>query len=623
MVSLCPERLPHVLTLVVLTATSTFASREALCEVVRPVPVSAETVVRDEVKQIREDLAPLIRSAQEKYRVPGIGLALVRGQETLWSEGFGFADMAGQIPATPDTIFRTGSLAKPFTALAVMQLAEAGELDIDQPLIGYLPEFSIRSRFDTTAEPITVRSILCHHSGLPTDLNKGMWSTEPYTEVAARLEEEYTAFPPNLVFSYSNVGYTLLGHLVEKVGGVSYADFLESRVFQPLGMGKSSMGPPRDRDRLVSKGYRNGNEVELLPIRDLPAYGLYTSAADLGSLMRALLDGTSRNRPQLLKPETFEEMFEPQNTDVELDLNIVNGLGWFLEDGTIPGGGRVVRHGGTTLAFSGEVIMLPEKGLGIAVLANSDGSRSIVSRLAEEILARVLDAIPRPLSAGLFMDELEKEMKDPEPVDMEGNYATDFGLISIRPKSAKLCACIVGETVDLIPYPNGWFGVGRDAMASLPSSLRPLTRMRFQTQEIDGKEVIVAEKGDKKIILGEKVPPTAVSEKWLKRVGEYELLNPDEKFPLTEPRLKVRDGQLCMSYKMPLLSPKTIQVPLRPISDTEAIILGLGRTRGETLRAVTVDGEERLRYSGFVGRKLENGDQDQGDQEAQVAADGG
>jgi hypothetical protein len=234
-----------------------------------------------------------------------------------------------------------------------------------------------------------------------------------------------------------------------------------------------------------------------------------------------------------------------------------------------------------------------------------NGSRGIVSRLAEEILSRVLNAIPEPLPSGLFLKELEKTVGEADVADIEGNYATDFGLISIRPKDAKLCACIVEETVDLIPYPNGWFGLGQDALKKLPSSFRPLAEMRFQTQEIDGREVVVAKKGNKEVVLGEKVPDTSIPEVWLQRVGDYQLLNPDEHFPLTEPTLKLRDGQLCMSYKLPKLSPKTIQVPLRPISNTEAIILGLGRMRGETLRAVNVDGEEVLRYSGFIGRKIE------------------
>lgn len=573
------------------------------------IPHSGSTIVKDEISAIRDDLAPLIGSAQEKYRVPGISLVLVRGDRVLWSEGFGFADLLQKSPATPDTIYRAGSLAKPFTAMAVMQLAEEDAVDIDQPLNGYLSEFSIRSRFDTTAEPITVRSVLCHHSGLPTDMNKGMWTQEPYTEVAKRLQEEYAAFPPNLVFSYSNVGYTLLGHLVEKVSEVPFADYMEQRIFRPLGMNKSGMGPRPSMEGRISKGYRNGEEQDLLPIRDLPAHALYTSASDLGGFMRRILSQGGAAGGRILSRESFEEMFEPQNGDVPLDFDIVNGLGWFLEEDTVPGGGRVVRHGGTTLAFSSELVLLPEKGLGVAVLANGDGSRSIVSRLAEEILSRVLDAIPRPLSAGLFLEQIERDMTQPEPAEAAGNYATDFGLISIRPQDAKLCACIVEETVDLIPYPNGWFGIGQGSMASLPPSFKPLSKMRFQTQQIDGREVVVAENGKKKVVLGEKIPPAPVPEIWLNRVGPYKVLNQDKEFPVTESELKLNNGQLCMSYKMPVLSSKRIQVPVKPISDTEAIILGLGRTRGETLRAIEVNGEERLRYSGFVGRKSETGAQ--------------
>jgi CubicO group peptidase (beta-lactamase class C family) len=560
-------------------------------------------IVHDDIRAIRDDLAPLIRAAQGKFEIPGISLVLVRGGETLWIEGFGYADKGKGLRATPQTLYRAGSLAKPFTAIAVMQLAEAGEIDIDQPLSGYLSEFSIRSRFDTTAEPITVRSLLCHHSGLPTDLNKGMWSDQSFTEVASMLKEEYTAFPPNLVFSYSNVAYTLLGHMVEKVSGVPFVHYLEEEIFAPLGMASTGLGDPSGGEH-AAKGYRAAEEAELLPIRDLPALGLYTTVADLGAFMQVILAAGNAGARQLLLPGSLEEMFEPQNAQVPLDLDVVNGLSWFLEEDSIPGGGPVVRHGGTTLAFSSELILLPDKGLGAAVIANADGSRRIVSRLAEEVLGRVLETPLRQSSVELFIAELEKERVGGEPGDMAGHYATDFGLVSIRPKDAKLCACIVEETVDLIPYPDGWFGVGRSAQGSLPPSVRPLAKMRFQTRKIDGREVVLAKRGDKQIVLGEKIPPQPVPEVWRGRVGRYRVTNPDEKFPLTEPELKLREGQLCMSYKLPRLSPKTIQVPLRPISDDEAIILGLGRTRGETLRAVTVDGEERLRYSGFEGRRL-------------------
>lgn len=569
-----------------------------------PTPSDANRV-REEVAAIRDDLAPLIHSAQERFQIPAMSVALVRGSEVLWSEGFGLADVAARRAATAETLYRTGSLAKPLTAIAVMQLAEKEAIDIDQPLATDLPAFAIRSRFDTAAEPITVRSVLSHHGGLPTDLNKGMWTEQPLTAVAAKLREEYACFPPNLVFSYSNVGYTLLGHLVQQVSGMPYAQYMERRILRPLGMTHSAFRSSPVAGGDVAKGYRDGREMRLLPIRDLPATGLTTSAADLGRFLQTMLTDKTADGQVFLRPATLTEILEPQNKDVALDLEVMVGLGWFLEQDSIPDGGMVVRHGGTTLGFSAELILLPEKGLGVAVLANGDGSRDVTAQLAEEILARTLAVSPAPLAAERFLSKVEKRRVDYRPAELEGNYATDFGLISIRPKDAKLCACIVEETFDLIPYPNGWFGIGQEAARSLSPSLRPLTDLRFQTQRIDGRDVVVAERDGKKILLGEKVPTAPVPEVWRQRVGRYQLLNPDPGFPLTEPQIKLRDGQLCMSYKLPLLSPNTIQVPLQPISDTEAIILGLGRMRGETLRAVVVDGEEHLRYSGFEGRQLD------------------
>ncbi len=572
-----------------------------------PLQAAGNTVIRDQIRPIRDALVPLIHAAQKRFSIPGISLALVSSARVLWAEGFGLVDLAQKHPAGPGTRYRVGSLAKPLTAMAVMQLAEQGVLDIDQPLSGYLTEFSIRSRFDTVATPITVRSVLNHHAGLPTDLNKGMWTTQPYTQVVFELREEYAAFPPDLVFSYSNVGYTLLGHMVERLSGMAYPDYVQRFILWPLGMNNSGMSQMPANSPDLAKGYRDGREAVLLPIRDLPAYGLHTTAADMGRLLSAILAGGSLEGKRILGKETLEEIFEPQNHNISLDLDIVNGLGWFLEQDSIPGAGAVIRHGGTTLSYGGEVIIVPEKGLAVVVLANAEGSRGVASRLAESILSRVIRSDTQSIPADIFITELEKKVKDFQPAEMAGNYATDFGLISIRPKDAKLCACIVEETFDLIPYPNGWFGIGQSALGSLPPSVKPLAKMRFQTQQVDGREVVVAKKGHKRIVLGEKIPPAPVPAVWIKRVGSYEVINPDAGFPMVEPELKLREGHLCMSYKLPRLSSKTIQVPLRPISDTEAIILGLGRTRGETLRVINTEGGERLRYSGFEGKKTSAG----------------
>jgi CubicO group peptidase (beta-lactamase class C family) len=298
-----------------------------------PVQEAGSSLVRDEIRHVRDSLVPQIEAAQRSYSIPGLSLAVVRGGDVLWVEGFGHANRSRRTPATPDTVFSAGSLAKPFTALAVMQLAAAGRLDIDRPLRTYLPEIAIRSRFGTAASLPTVRNVLTHHAGFPTDLTKGMWSDAALTSVTAALAEEYMAFPPNLVFSYSNVGYTLLGHAVQRITGEPYARYMDRAIFAPLGMTRTAVGLPPDLEPRLAQGYRDGREVRRLPIRDLPALGLYTTAADLGRFMRAILSG----EPKVIAERIWRSMLEPQNRAVALDLHIMVGLGWFLETGTIPG----------------------------------------------------------------------------------------------------------------------------------------------------------------------------------------------------------------------------------------------------------------------------------------------
>jgi CubicO group peptidase (beta-lactamase class C family) len=570
-------------------------------------PPSSGSILRADYRPVRERMGELIERVRAKYRIAGLSIALVDGGELVWAEGFGLADREARVPAGADTVYRVGSIAKPLTATAVMQLEERWVLDIDTPVEVYLPEFSIRSRFSIRVDPITPRSVLTHHSGLPTDFNKGMWSNRPFTELTAKLQREFAAYPPNFVFSYSNVGYSALGHLVQRVGGEEFTQYMDRAVFRPAGMLHSGYRvSPRMRPRL-SKGYRDGKPMRLLPIRDLPAFGLYSSATDLARFAGVLMNRGRGPHGRILQPGTVEEMFEVQNDDVPLDLRIRTGLGWFLEQDTVPGGGLAVRHGGTTLSFAGEVILLPEQGLAAVVLANTHGTRQVVSHLAEDALAMALSLTRRvpeghSVARADWPDEPVGEMVE---VDAGGSYATGMGLVAIRPEARKICACMVEKDFDIIPYPDGWFGIRPDAVDSLPPRMRGMGRLRFATRKIGGREVIIAERNGSKVLLGEKMKARPVPPAWQRRVGKYSLLNPDPDFPLEDPEVWYRHGTLGMSYRLPLLSESTISVSLQPISDTEAIIMGLGRMRGETLLVIEeLDGSERLRYSGFEGKKL-------------------
>ena len=246
-----------------------------------------------------EYVSALVRHEMKKRDVTGLSIALVDDQRVVWAEGFGYADKAGNVPASPETVYRVGSISKLFTATAAMQLAERGRMDIDRPLGDYLPGFSIRTRF-ADAAPITPRSIMTHHSGLPSDYLKGMWTRdpEPFTRVAGRLKDEYAANPPGTVFSYSNLGVTLLGDAIGKAAGRDFVSYVRDEILLPLGMSRSSFSTSADRTPLAAKGYRKGKEAEDPPLRDVPAGGLNTSVLDLSRFVRMVLAG---ERPAIVK----------------------------------------------------------------------------------------------------------------------------------------------------------------------------------------------------------------------------------------------------------------------------------------------------------------------------------
>jgi CubicO group peptidase (beta-lactamase class C family) len=576
----------------------------ALCST--PALAGVNDSLRHDNRTIPATTKQLIEQTQRRYNIKGLSVALVDQQEVVWAEGFGYADVARKIPASPETIYRAGSLAKLFTATAVMQLEDQVEIDIDQPVFAYLPGFSTRSRFNETAQPITVRSMLTHHSGLPTDLSKGMWTNEPFTRVAHRLNNEYTSFPPDLVYSYSNVGYTLLGHMVQEVSGLEFQAYMDTNILGPLGMEHTAFVLSPELEPLLAAGYKKNKSVPLLPIRDLPAMSLYSNVLDLSHFMMMYMGKGSLKGNKVLSSASIDEMLEIQNADIPLDMNVRVGLGWFIEDDTIPGAGTVVRHGGTTVMFNSEMIMLPEQQLGIVIMTNTSDSRQVISRLAEEILEIVLQA---DSGAGQVAEQpLMVQPKDEfVPVDSAGKYATELGMIAMHPDDKKMCACIIDKKLDLVSLPGSWFGLNKDSINMLPPEYQVFGDLQFATRSIAGREVMIVRRDGEIALLGEKVNLESVPLDWEARVGKYEILNPDAGFPFQDLEIWQVNGSLGISYRLPLLSGNTVRVPIQHLSENEAVILGLGRTRGDTIHVFHDDnGEERVRYSGYIARKLSN-----------------
>ena len=554
-------------------------------------------------------LPRLIREKMRERKVVGLSIAIVDDQDIAWAEGFGFADREKSIPATPDTIYRAGSITKLFTATAAMQLAESGRLDIDQTLQHYLPEFSIRSRF-VGARPITLRDLMTHHSGLPSDYHNGSWGDDAadFTDLATMLGDGYVATPPNTIESYSNLGFSLLGHVIERVSGESYADYVEDRVLRPSGMQHAYILSNLKDDDQRSQGYAK-NKVQATPsLRDLPAGGLGSSVVDLARFAQMTFADGAHGGNQVLRPETLAEMLSFQDTDGTFDVHPSVGLAWRLVDSMGEAAGVMAGHNGGTPMFYSEFLTLPKHKLAVVVLANTDTAAGVVHEIAREALELALQSktgIQRPEPAEL------KESLGALQADLErlpGYWSTPLGVVRIHRKGDRLKFEVQGHNLNLVRREDGYYHLQYKLLGLVSINLGDMAKIGLGYREMDGREVLgFYLNGKPRAIVAEKVPAGPVPANWNKFAGRYESVNTRGSIDMKDVELRIEDGLLLATSTMAIdsLGKETSTDVLWPVSDNEAITHGLGRSKGETVRFIERDGEVLVAYSGFLLRRLD------------------
>ena len=300
--------------------------------------------------------------------VAGAVVVVVKDGETLFQKGYGYADVGARRPVDPEaTLFRPGSVSKLFTWTAVMQLVEEGKLDLDRDVNAYL-DFKIPPR---EGEPITLRDIMTHTAGFEETI-RGLITADP--EGVSPLGEVMKAWVPERIFAagttpaYSNYATALAGYIVERVSGMSFDDYVDRTIFQPLGMTRSSFRQPLpERLRpLMSKGYAlgSGDPKPYEMIGPAPAGSLASTGADMAKFMIAHLN---QGGP-LLEPQTAR-MMHGTTLDMVPPLNRM-ALGFYEQD---INGHDVVAHGGDTQWFHSYLWLFPEQDVGLYVSVNSAG----------------------------------------------------------------------------------------------------------------------------------------------------------------------------------------------------------------------------------------------------------
>jgi serine beta-lactamase-like protein LACTB, mitochondrial len=302
--------------------------------------------------------------------VPGLAAAVVVHGDFAWSAGYGMADLEHFVPVTPQTLFRLGSVSKPLTATAAMQLWERGKLDLDAPIQRYCPEFPAKPW------PITTRELLGHVGGIrhyksgPEDLEGG--NTKHFADGIdagiAFFATDTLIARPGTRFNYSTMGYTLVGCAIEHAAGQAYADYVRENVFLPAGMTQSQVD-----DRFAIIPYRTRfyhrdstgavvNADFLDASYKVPGGGWLSDADDLAHFESALFHDA------LLKRSTRAVMWTEQRTT--LDSLTGYSLGWGV--GTV-GCPRCISHSGGQQGTSTYIRLDPDQKLGIVLLTNMDG----------------------------------------------------------------------------------------------------------------------------------------------------------------------------------------------------------------------------------------------------------
>jgi CubicO group peptidase (beta-lactamase class C family) len=330
-----------------------------------------------------------IRSMMSQDRVPGLALAIVDRDSVLYQKGFGEACPGGP-EVGPVTGFVLGSMSKSFTALAVMQLVEAGKLDLDAPVRLYLSWFRVAD--EAASEKITVRHLLHHTSGLPprAPMAGDDASLEEHVRVLADADLDGE---PGGRHRYSSPNYQVLGLLVEKLSGEPFGDFVEKHIFTPLGMRSSrTTWPEGEASMACGHRYWFGFPVSTrLPHESgrLPTAALISTGQDLAHYLMALLKEGQGESGAVLSPAGMEQLFAP---GVEAG-GYSYAMGW--RNGPISGV-PAIHHGGHLYHFRGKMILLPEQSRGVVVLTNASSmlGRTSSHRIANGVTSLLVGKNP-------------------------------------------------------------------------------------------------------------------------------------------------------------------------------------------------------------------------------------
>ena len=405
------------------------------------------SLVSNQAQSLSEKVDNYLTEIYQTGIAPGFSVVVVKDQQILFKKAYGVEQMGSSRPFKPQTASAIGSLTKSFTALAVMQLVEQGKLDLDAPLIQYLPEFQTANK--DKSDKITLRMLLNNTSGLRGNPSKSEeLTTQTMERWLSSLKAQHLSREPGSAYEYSNTAFSLTGLLISRVSGLAYSDYLKKYIFEPLEMEHSSTDP-EDFERLnVLHGHNMGLEQAIVAqaseasIEMIAAGSLLRSTAiDLGHYLIALLNGGHYKESQIIQQKSIDKMWHKEASFPGLscddggdESNYYYGLGWMISE---VDGREIIHHGGSTGTMSSFTMLYPTQKIAASILVNLDYNfvDSYRFKKLEHILNNLLHiAEGEPLS-----DFAIPQITDPSrnnfelPISLQTSYVGDYFLKESTP----------------------------------------------------------------------------------------------------------------------------------------------------------------------------------------------
>lgn len=564
-------------------------------DVPKPEPGSAD------LAQVRAYGDALLEVAHKEGPRSGFAAAIVTGDTILWSGSIGEMTGTGAeaLPVTPDLPMHVGSITKIFTALAVMQLVEQGKLDLDANLRSYLPEFSIQSRFGNGE--FTLRQMLTHYSGLPSDLLDDFSSAsastrELFNATVARTAQTHLKSRPDFAHSYSNLAFSLLGIVIERVSGEPYDAYIRQHVFAPLQMTQSAvLVPDADGRWPLAQASADPRQYGYEPIAGLPAGAIVASLHDMARFAQMLL----KEGEGVVSPQSFAEMQRVQDAHVTLGGG-TQGLPFQLS--FPPATAQFSSgHSGALPGHNAWLRFFPGQDLAIVVLETTDYERPKTDLLGINLRDVALEFV-QPGSSR--RPEREEAMAPQRVAQSDGEaaryagwyFALGLGLIEVVNDDGDLTLRLASTRLAnarLLATGNDNFVPGLRLLGLIPVSAGLVGLGDAELHFVfdgDKRYITLATNGAPPQPFAASLAPGAMTAGWRRRLGTYlPADSPDGVGLLAKVTLELDPKLGIATVDARTTQGQQLGLALELLSDSQAAIAGVGRYTGEVLEFVSDD----------------------------------